>query len=168
VRGFVDGGFDYSDQTLASLNESTAPVNEVAGLSEFAGIGNDVFTGLPAEHLTRWYSTPNALDQQLQATSGARYGTVHCDGSPLLPNEAPAVRVDGISQTAGSLSAPLDWNNDLITPDSVTAPGEDLNHNGILGDAPFSGFNDWAVLNAANSVALQQMSSRDNAFGNVR
>lgn len=165
VRGFVDGGFDYSDQTLASLNESTSPVNGVPGLSESVGVGNDVFSGLPAQHLTRWYSTPNALDQQLQATTGTRYATVHCDGSPLLPNERPSVRVDGTLQTGGSFSAPLDWNNDLITPDAVPTPGEDLNHNGILGDAPFSGFNDWAVLNTGNSVALQQMSSRANAFG---
>jgi hypothetical protein len=68
-------------------------------------------------------------------------------------------------QTGGSFSAPLDWNNDLITPDAVAASGEDLNHNGILGDTQFSGFNDWAVLNGADSVAMQQMSSRDNAFG---
>lgn len=165
VRGFVDGGFDYSDQTLAPLNESMNPVNGVPGLSESVGIGNDVFTGLPAQHLTRWYSTPNALDQQLQATTGTRYATVHCDGSPLLPNEPPAVRVDGTLQTGASFSGPLDWNNDLMTPDAVPAPGEDLNHNGILGDTPFSGFNDWAILNGANSVALQQMSSRSNAFG---
>jgi hypothetical protein len=165
VRGFVDGGFDYSDQTIAPLNESTIPVNAIPGLSESVGIGTDVFTGLPPQHLTRWYSAPNALDQQLQATTGTRYATVHCDGSPLLPNEPPAVRVDGTVQTGSSFSAPLDWNNDLITPDTVAPPGEDLNHNGILGDAPFSGFNDWAVLNGGNSVALQQMSGRANAFG---
>lgn len=165
VRGFVDGGFDYSDQTIAPLNESTSPVTAIPGLSEFLGIGNDVFTGLPAQHLTRWYSTPNALDQQLQATTGTRYAKVHCDGSPLLPNEPPAVRVDGSLASGGTFSAPLDWNNDLITPDAVAAPGVDLNHNGVVGDSPFSGFNDWAVLTEANSVALQQMSARANGFG---
>ena len=165
VRGFVDGGFDYSDQTLAPLSETTSPVNGIPGLNEILGVGNDIFTGLPAQHLTRWYSTPNALDQQLQAATGNRIPTVHCDGTPLLPNEPPAVRVDGALASGGSFSAPLDWNNDLITPDAVAAPGKDLNHNGILGDLPFSGFNDWAVLDATNSVALQQMSGRANAFG---
>jgi hypothetical protein len=46
-------------------------------------------------------------------------------------------------------------------------PGEDLNHNGVIGDSPFSGFNDWSVVNpipAYNGVALQQMSVRANAF----
>jgi len=167
VRGFVDGGFDYSNQTLTPLNETTSPVNGIPGLSEFLGVGNDIFTGLPAQHLTRWYSTPNALDQQLQAETGNRYATAHCDGTPLLPNEPPSVRVDGMlpAPPSGTFSAPLDWNNDLLTPDAVAPPGEDLNHNGILGDPSFSGFNDWAQLDAANSVALQQMSGRADAFG---
>jgi hypothetical protein len=164
VRGFVDGGFDYSGQTLAPLNETSSPVNGVPALSESLGLGVDILTGLPAAHLTRWYSAPNVLDIQLQNTTGGRYATVHCDGSPLLPNEPPAVRVDGTVAAGGNFSSPLDWNNDLITPDTVNPPGEDLNHNGPV-DSPFSGFNDWEVFEPSNSVAMQQMSARANAFG---
>jgi hypothetical protein len=143
VRGFADNdsvvnyGFDYSGQGLPLLDETA--------LNESAGIG-------PAQHLTRWYSKPNALDAKLQATSGGRYATMHCDGTPLLPNEPAAVRVDA---TPGGQ---LDWNNDL-TIDAVLAPGLDINHNGAVGDAPFVGFNDWASIN------LQQIGARSGAFG---
>ncbi|HEX9112680.1 MAG TPA: hypothetical protein VF845_14465 [Terriglobales bacterium] len=153
VRGFVDGGFDYSGQTMTPLNETNPFLNELSG------IGVDIFTGLPATHLTRWYSAPNALDNQLQNTTGGRYSTAHCDGTPLLPNEAPSVRVDGTVAPGGSFSAPLDWNNDLLVPTAVLSPGEDLNHNGITGDSPFSGFNDW------QTVDLQQMGARANGYG---
>ena len=67
IRGFVDGVFDYSAQTLPSLAE---PLNE-ASLNEGAGIG----IGGPS---TRWYSRPNATDLQLHNQAKA-----HCDGSPL-------------------------------------------------------------------------------------
>jgi hypothetical protein len=153
VRGFVDGGFDYSGQTMPQLNEASP------SLSELLGIGTDVLTGLPASHLTRWYSAPNALDVQLQNTTGGRYASAHCDGTPLLPGEAPSVRVDGTLAPGGTLSAPLDWNNNLVAGDTVLAPGEDLDHNGAIGDSLFSGFNDWS------SVDLQQMGARPNAFG---
>lgn len=168
VRGFVDGGFDYSGQTMPPLSET--------GLSEFTGIGDAVDDGSPAKHLTRWYSIPNPLDQQLQAQAQAQnppashYATVHCDGSPLLPNEPPSVRVDGSIPFPGPYSAPLDWNNDLSAPDALFPPapptppaGIDINHNGVVGDAPFSGLNDWTVL--TETSALQQMSGRSNAFG---
>jgi hypothetical protein len=149
VRGFVDGGYDYSSQTLPPLNEASP------FLYESAGIGADINTGQPAAHITRWYASPNALDVQLQNTIGGRYAAAHCDGTPLRPNEAPAVRVDGTTS-----SAPLDWNNDLIfVPDQVASPGEDLNHNGVIGDKPFSGFNDWQSIN------LQQIGARTSAFG---
>jgi hypothetical protein len=159
VRGFVDGGFDYSGQTMQSLNEG------YPSLSESLGIGTDTITGLPATHLTRWYSSPNAQDTKLQNTTGGRFATVHCDGTPLLPNEPPSVRVDGVVAAGGNFSAPLDWNNDLLEPDAVASPGEDLNHNGILGDPPFLGFNDWDVVNSPNAVALQQIGARAAAFG---
>lgn len=145
VRGFVDGGFDYSSQTLAPLNEASP--------NESTGIGTDILTGQPAAHTTRWYAAPNALDVQLQKAFDGRYAAAHCDGTPLLPNEPPAVRVDGTS------TGTLDWNNDFIVPDQVLPPGEDLNHNGIIGDRPFSGFNDWQTLN------LQQIGARTSAFG---
>jgi hypothetical protein len=58
---------------------------------------------------------------------------------------------------------PLDWNNDLVSGDDpIQPPGEDLNHNGVTGDAPFSGFDDWAAVNAGG---LQQMGARANSFG---
>ncbi len=154
VRGFADGGFDYSGQTISSVNES------YPFLSESTGIGNDMFTGLPAAHLTRWYSTPNTLDVFLQNTTGGRYATSHCDGTALTAADVPAVRVEGALAPGGTHSAPLDWNNDLIVPDAVLSPGIDINYNGIIGDPSFSGFNDWEV-----GLNLQQMGAREDSFG---
>lgn len=153
VRGFVDEGFDFSSQTFAPLNEAY-PV-----LSESNGMGVDLHTQQSAAHLTRWYSTPNALDQILQKATGGRYASSHCDGSALGPNDVPGVRVDGTVAAGGTYSAPLDWNNDLIVPDTVNSPGIDLNYNGNTGDAAFSGFDDWQAIN------LQQIGGRENAFG---
>jgi hypothetical protein len=152
VRGFVDGGFDYSGQRLPPLNEA------YQSLSESSGIGLDLDGGQTAMHLTRWYAAPNALDTQLQNATGGRYATAHCDGTPLLPNEAPAVRVDGTLAPGGTFSAPLDFNNDLIVPDPIVSPGVDVNYNGVTGDSPFSGFNDWQTVN------LQQTGARAGAF----
>jgi len=152
VRGSVDGAFDYSGQTMSVLNEASP------FLSESTGIGS-ALEGGTALHLTRWYSAPNALDVQLQSATGGRYAAAHCDGTPLLPGEAPSVRVDGTVAAGGTFSGPLDWNNDLVAGDAVLAPGEDLDHNGAIGDSLFSGFNDWS------SVDFQQMGARPNAFG---
>jgi hypothetical protein len=161
VRGFVDNkGFDYSGQTMPPLNEATP------SLSEASGIGADINTGA-ATHLTRWYSAPNALDNQLQATTGGRYAKSHCDGTPIVQGDPSAVRVDGALASGGTYSAPLDWNNDLTVPDAINAPGVDLNYNAITGDSPFSGLNEWQVVNptpASNGVALQQIGARGNAF----
>ena len=153
VRGFVDGGFDFSGQTMAPLNEAFPPLNELSG------IGLDLFSAQPAAHLTRWYSAPNALDIQLQKTSGGRYATAHCDGTPLTSADVPAVRVDGGLAAGGTYSGPLDWNNDLVVPNALIAPGVDLNYNGAVGDPAFTGFNDW------QSVDLQQMNARASSFG---
>ena len=149
---FVDGGFDYSTQTLPPLSEASN------SLSESLGIGQDFSSG-PAAHLTRWYSAPNALDNQLQNSTGGRFATAHCDGSPQTLGEAPAVRVDATVSSGGTLSAPLDFNNDLVTPDAIKSPGVDLDHNGAVGDAPFLGFNEWNVIN------MQQIGARSGAFG---
>ena len=135
VRGFPDGGLDYSSQPLGSLDETN--------LSESDGIG-------PAPHQTRWYSTPNALDNKL-----GHFATSHCDGSSLGPNDMHAVRVDGPVPITGM----LDWNNDFIVPDVVNPPGVDVNYNGILGDAKFRGFDDASAIN------LQQIGAREGAFG---
>jgi hypothetical protein len=154
VRGFVDGRFDLSGQALVpQLNEAYPQLNESLG------IGTDMETGASAAHLTRWYSAPNGLDTQLQQKTGGRYAAAHCDGTPLLPNEPPSVRVDASVKAGGTFSAPLDWNNDSVTPNPVLSPGEDLNHNGNIGDSPFSGFNDWQNIN------LQQIDARANSFG---
>ena len=159
VRGFLDGGFDYSGQTLATLNEA------FPFLSESVGVGNDIFTGANAAHLTRWYSAPNAIDTQVQNLTGGRFAKAHCDGSLLTAADVPAVRIDGVVAPGGTFSAPLDWNNDGTTPDAVVSPGVDLNYDGILstnpanGDPPFSGYDDWQALN------LQQMGARSGAFG---
>jgi hypothetical protein len=145
IRGFPDGGIDYSGQTLPPLNASA--------LVESVGIGNDVFTNKPAAHYTRWYAPPNAIDTQIQNTTGGRYATHHCDGTALAPNEPPAVRVEG-----NTFSAPIDWNNDLVVPDGVNP--QDVNFNGVIADAPFAGFNDWT-----NSVNLRQIGARPSGYG---
>lgn len=140
VRGFADGSFDYSGQILPNLNE--------ASLSEASGIG-------PATSLTRWYSNPNALDQQIQtATGGGHYAKAHCDGTFKPATEPPAVRVDAIPPAGGA----LDWNNDFVVPNTVTAT-IDINNNGVWGDPDFLGFDDNAWLN------LQQIGARGSAYG---
>jgi hypothetical protein len=157
VRGFVDGGFDYSAQTLPALNETTSTVNGVFPLSESSGVGYD--NSNTAAHLTRWYSRPNGGDTTLQDLALG-----HCDGSPLAstenPNTDPWVRVEGTVWPGGNFSAPFDWNNNLTVPDNnIAAPGLDLNHNGIIGDAPFAGFTDW------DAIDFQQMNARSSGFG---
>ncbi|MBZ5615084.1 MAG: hypothetical protein LAO23_13825 [Acidobacteriia bacterium] len=110
VRGFPDGGFDYSGQPLADLFEDQ--------LDETQGIG-------AAPHYTRWYGPPNALDKQLQNTVGGRYATMHCDGTPITDG-AQMVRVDGTT-----LGSPIDWNNNLvIDPPGPVAP-QDVNFDGV-------------------------------------
>lgn len=150
VRGFPDGGIDYSGQTMPNLSE--------AALNEAQGIGLDLFTNQPAAHFTRWYAPPNALDIQLQNTTGGRFATAHCDGTPILPNEPPAVRVDG-----STFSSPIDWNNNLIVPEAVEPVAwQDVNFNGStlnLPDLPYRGFNDWAHID------FLQIGSRENALG---
>src|SRR6185437_8029500 len=93
--------------------------------------------------------------------------TRHCDGTPLGPNDVAAVRVDGAVVPGGTFSGPLDWNNDLVVPDAVSAPGVDVNYNGITGDSSFLGFNDWQSINPANGTgsAMDQIGARAGAFG---
>jgi hypothetical protein len=155
VRGFVDDTpfkFDYSGQTLSPLNETTTPIGNIPALSELQGVGTDS-SGQTSAHLTRWYSMPNPADLKLQDQAIA-----HCDGSPLASGENAGVRVDGTLAPGGTFSGPLDWNNDLFVP-TASIPSEDLNHNGIIGDAPFSGFDDWATID------LQQINARSTGFG---
>lgn len=153
IRGFPellpDGThpIDYSGQTLPNLDESS--------LNEANGIGFDIYSMAAPNHFTRWYAPPNALDLKLQATTGGRFATLHCDGSPIGPSEPPAVRVDG-----STFSFPIDWNNDLIVPDADA--WQDVNFNGsTMGspDASFPGFNDWANLD------LRQIGARPNTYG---
>jgi hypothetical protein len=144
VRGFPDGGIDYSGQTLQPLDETR--------LNESIGLGSDIFSGLPAMHLTRWYAPPNALDTQV-----GRFATIHCDGTPKGVNET-AVRIDGMPP------APMiDWNNNLVVPDQIEPVAwQDVNFNGSTSsspDTPFQGFNDWV------NVDLLQIGSRENALG---
>lgn len=153
VRGFPeflpDGThpIDYSGQTMPNLDENA--------LNESTGIGFDTYTGAVGAHFSRWYAPPNALDLKLQNTVGGRFATLHCDGSPVGPNEPNAVRVDG-----NSFTSPVDWNNDLIVPD---ADGwQDVDFNGSTAaapDAPFPGFNDWVNLD------LRQIGARSSTFG---
>ena len=144
VRGFPDGGIDYSGQLFSPLDETK--------LSESTGIGLDSL-GHAAAHLTRWYGPPNALDTLLGHSAMS-----HCDGTAKLAGEN-AVRVDGtVSSAPGStFSGPLDWNNDLTVPDSVSP--QDVNFNGLTGDSPFVGFNDW------QNMDLRQISAATGGFG---
>jgi hypothetical protein len=164
VRGFPDvpdGGFDYSGQMLPQLNETSSVVNGIPALNETTGVGVDPATGT-AQHLTRWYSTPNATDA---AVGNLALG--HCDGSPLAQGEPSSARVDGTLAPGGTFSAPLDWNNDLIAGDDPIL-GQDLNHNGNFNDPPFLGFNDWDFINPAPplvSTAFQQINARSSGFG---
>jgi len=160
IRGFVDGTvsgqppfnqFDFSGQQLPTLNESAIvpqPLDESKGVN----------AGQAAEHLTRWYSQAGPADNILNDQAVA-----HCDGSPLLVNEPAAYRVDGKIGPGGTIPAALDFNNNLVIPDPISAApggptGEDLNHNGVPNDS-FQGFDDWA------NIDLQQMNARGSGFG---
>ena len=46
-----------------------------------------------------------------------------------------------------------------MVPTPIADPGLDLNHNGVVGDIPFAGFNDW------NTLDFQQMNARSSGFG---
>jgi len=157
IRGFPDGGIDYSGQTLPPLSEGA--------LDETLGIGSDLFNGSPAAHFSRWYAPPNAFDTQLQNTTGGRFAKRHCDGTPIGPNESPVVRVDG-----STFSAPIDWNNDLIVPDGTEPVAwQDVNFNGSTLSSPdpppFPAFNDMQGFNDWINVDLRQVGSRANTFG---
>lgn len=153
VRGFPeilpDGThpIDYSGQTLPNLEENA--------LNESSGVGLDFYTNATAAHLTRWFAPPNALDVKLQNATGGRFATIHCDGSPIGPNEPPAVRVDG----SFTFAPMVDWNNDLIVPNSDG--WQDVNFNGSTQGSPdmFPGFNDWVNLD------LRQIGARASTFG---
>ncbi len=145
IRGFSDGAaIDYSGQTLPNLSESS--------LNEQTGIGLDLFTNLGASHFTRWYAPPNAIDIKLQNTVGGRFATTHCDGSPITDG-AQMVKVDG-----STFSAPSDWNNDGAIQAGTFGP-QDVSFNGVIGDPPFQGFNDWLNMN------LAQIGARRNVGG---
>ena len=154
IRGFPNGGIDYSGQTLPTLSENT--------LTEGPGIGSDVYTGALAAHLTRWYALPNALDVQLQSSVGGRFVSFHCDGSPITDG-AQMVRVEGNAFIPSSnlFSAPIDWNHNLVL-DASQLVWQDINFNGSTSGSPdtgLQGFNDWVNLD------LRQMGARADAFG---
>ena len=138
VRGFPDGGIDYSGQKLPDLNESL--------LNESSGIGSAV---LP--HFTRWYARPNALDLKLGSVA-----KTHCDGTPITDG-AQMVRVDGTSFTQ------VDWNNNSVVPDPTEPVAwQDVDFNGstsISPDPALQGFNDWEAFD------LRQIGARASAFG---
>ena len=145
VRGFPDGGIDYSGQTLQNLDESL--LNESVGIG--SNVPPDVPSGIAAAHLTGWYAPPNTLD-----TLVGRFATVHCDGSPITDG-AKMVRVDGSIPPAPQ----IDWNNNLTVPDAIEPVSpQDANFDGTI-NSPFHGFNDW------NKLDLLQISARENALG---
>ena len=153
IRGFPDGGIDYSGQTLSlpGLTETT--------LSEITGLGTDMFSPTAtAAHFSRWYAPPNALDTQLQNTVGGHFAGFHCDGSPITDG-AQMVRVDGSAffPPGSTFSAPIDWNHNLALNTSLLIP-QDVDFNGSTSDA-FKGFNDWVNLD------LRQIGVRADAFG---
>ena len=71
-----------------------------------------------------------------------------------MPSELMALFPRRLGST---FSGPLDWNNDLIVPNPVKP--QDVNFNGITGDSPFTGFNDW------QSMDLRQISAASGGFG---
>jgi len=148
IRGFPDGaGIDYSGQTLPNLAEGS--------LSETTGLGLDIYKGNAAAHFTRWYAPPNALDTQLQSTTGGHYASFHCDGSPITDG-AQMVRVDGTLFPGATASAKIDWNHNLVFD---SASPQDLNFDGTTSLAGMPGYND--VVN----VDLRQIGARADAFG---
>jgi hypothetical protein len=155
IRGFPDnpGIVDYSGQTFSPLDETT--------LNESTGIGLDSSKNR-AQHFTRWFAPPNALDKTL---GGGRFPIMHCDGSPIGANEPKVVRVNG-----STFSSPIDWDNDLAASETDTKISQDVNFNGIT-DAPFDGFSDWQVIGLVDPAtgergpALRQINARAGAFG---
>ena len=154
---------DYSGQTLRR-SDNLLGLSETA-LNETLGIGSDFFTGQAAPHYTRWFGPPTAM----QALAG-QVATAHCDGTPVAPNEPPAVRVNGSALTEpGGFSGPINWNNNLIVPDPAAAEPvapQDVNFNGDTSDpdpqSPFNGmqgFNDWV------NADLRQIGARENTLG---
>jgi hypothetical protein len=148
IRGFPDGGIDYSGQTLPSLSE--------ASLNEVLGLGKDIYTQQLAKHLTRWFAVPNAIDNLI----GTSASQVHCDGTPTAPGEQLLVRVDGNP----TIAPMIDWNNDLVVANPVAS--QDVNFDGSSTEPPASpafnnmqGFNDWVNLD------LRQIGARAGAFG---
>src|SRR6266568_4799902 len=151
-------------QADPSVPSQTYCVNQVGTITAEAGT---LLHEMGHTHFTRWYAPPNALDIQLQNTTGGRFATIHCDGTPILDG-AQMVRVDG-----STFSAPIDWNNDLDpVPDpnpENPVPWQDVNFNGSTFSSPdpppspafndMQGFNDWI------NVDLRQASSRANGFG---
>jgi hypothetical protein len=151
IRGFGDDGYDYSEQALQPLSETS--------LDENQGIG-------AADHFTRWYGPPNALDMQIQNTLGGRYATMHCDGSPITDG-AKMVRVEG--STFGS---PIDWNNDNVIGDWA-GPNQDVNFDGGIESSTanppnaLQGFNDVPLVPAINlpAITLTQIGARAGGYG---
>jgi hypothetical protein len=166
IRGFPDGAIDYSRQTFQNLFENA--------LSESTGIGVDS-SGHVALHPTRWFAPPNSFDKML----GNRTALAHCDGTPLAIGEAGEVRVDGPANPAdvpaGTVitnSSPIDWNNDLMTPNGTWPI--DASFDGQIASStsnpptPLLGFNDWqstAGAFATTAVDFRQIGSRGGAAG---
>ena len=153
IRGFPDGGIDYSAQTLSLPNLSETTLNELTGL------GNDIFNpAVSAAHFSRWYAAPNELDTQLQSVVGGRFAGFHCDGSPVTDG-AQMVRVDGSTffPPNSTFSAPIDWNHNLKADAPQLIP-QDVDFNGTSSDV-FKGFNDRVNLD------LRQIGARPDAFG---
>jgi uncharacterized membrane protein YgcG len=154
IRGFPDGGIDYSNQTLPSVSE--------LALNEQTGLGTDMYNAGQPAHLTRWFARPSPIDTQL----GTRTSQAHCDGTPTAKEEKLLVRVD-----ENPIFKPMiDWNNDLVIPNQTQPVAwQDVNFNGSIFAAPdppaspafndMQGFNDWVNLD------LRQIGARSNAFG---
>ena len=154
IRGFPDGGIDYSGQTLQA--PQTLQALDETSLNEMTGLGVDLFTGKAAAHFTRWYAPPNALDMQLQNSVGGIFAGFHCDGSPNIP-KVNMVRVDGTLFPGATASAAIDWNHDFIFQ-GTNLTAQDINFSGTS-DSSLPGFNDWTALD------LRQIGARTDAFG---
>ena len=154
IRGFPDGGIDYSGQTLQA--PQTLQALDETNLNEMTGLGLDLITGKTAAHFTRWYAPPDALDTQLQKSVGGVFAGFHCDGSPVTDG-AKMVRVDGTLFPGATASAAIDWNHDFMFQ-GTNLTAQDINFSGTS-DSALPGFNDWTA------VDLRQIGARTDAFG---
>jgi hypothetical protein len=119
---------DYSGQNLGALDETM--------LNEGAGVG-------AATYRTRYWSTPNAVDNFLANTIGFR--------NIVIPDPRGCM-VNVVDRQTLRVNGAIDWNNNgKIDPANVM---QDIG--GVCGLDNYNGSNDWTAID------LRQLGSRPN------